>query len=97
MGMNSIVELILFILGFIIAKQIEKNMPDVGEKTVTEKSSDKPLVNIYVEQFKDIYYAWEDDKKFLFQHEDAKEMARMLLKKYPNHEVKINEKVIETC
>ena len=94
MGMNSIVELVLLILGFIIAKQIEKNMPDVGEKNVTEKSSDKPPVNIYVEQFKDIYYAWEDDKKFLFQHEDANEMARMLLRKYPGHELKINEKVI---
>lgn len=92
--MNSIVELILFILGFIIAKQIEKNMPDADEKKVAEKSTEKPLVNIYVEQFKNIYYAWEDDKKFLFQHEDANEMARMLLRKYPGHELKINEKVI---
>ncbi len=95
--MNSIIEVVLLILGFIIAKQIEKNMPDVEEKSITEKSTEKPLVNIYVEQFKDIYYAWEDDKKFLFQHEDANEMARMLLRKYPGYELKINEKVIETC
>ncbi len=93
MDMSNIIELILLILGFIIAKQVEKNMPDVGEKK-KEETSEEPSVNIYVEQFKDIYYAWEDDKKFLFQHEDPSEMARMLLRKYPNHEVKINEKVI---
>jgi len=92
--MNSIIEVVLFILGFILAKHIEKKLPDVVEKNVTEKSSEKPLVNIYVEQFKDIYYAWEDDKKFIFQHEDANEMARMLIKKYPGCELKINEKVI---
>jgi hypothetical protein len=91
--MNSIIELLLFILGFIIAKQIEKNMPDVGEKKMAETAKE-PSVNIYVEQFKDIYYAWEDDKKFLFQHADANEMARMLIEKYPGHELNINEKVV---
>ncbi len=91
--MNSIIELVLFILGFIIVKHIEKKMPDVVEKGFIQ-STEKPLVNIYVEKFKDIYYAWEDDKKFLFQHEDANEMARMLIKKYPGCELNINEKVI---
>ncbi len=94
--MSNIIELILLILGFIIAKQVEKNMPDVGEKK-KEETSEEPSVNIYVEQFKDIYYAWEDDKKFLFQHADANEMAKMLVERYPDQNLKINEKVIESC
>lgn len=94
MDMNSIVELVLFIIGFFIAKHLEKKLPDAVKKDVIEKPIEKPSINIYVEKIRDMYYAWEENKKFLFQHTDADEMAKMLIRKYPNNTVKIEEKVI---
>ena len=90
--MNNIIELILFILGFLLVKHVERNMPDVEEDHPLVKS--KPMIEIYVEKIQNIYYAWEDNKNFLFQHTDANEMARMLIKKYPGKELKINEVVV---
>jgi len=88
--MNAIIEFILFILVTIVMLLIEKNKTSEVEKEPDVKV--KPTIDIYVEQLGDIYYAWENNVKFLFQHEDPNEVAKMLLKKYPNYNLNIHEK-----
>ena len=76
-----------------MAKHVERNLPndDIEQQLLPDR---KPRVNIYVEKMHSIYYAWEDNKHFLFQHNDSSEMAKMLMQKYPNHEVNIEEKLV---
>lgn len=88
--MNAFVEFILFIVVTIALFLIEKNK--IAEAEKEPEVQVKPTIDIYVEQLGDIYYAWENNIKFLFQHEDPNEVAKMLLKKYPNYNLNIHEK-----
>lgn len=88
--MNAFIEFILFIVVTLVLFLIEKNKVDSSEKEPEVKT--KPTIDIYVEQLGDIYYAWENNRQFLFQHEDPNEVAKMLIRKYPNHKLNIYEK-----
>ena len=89
--MNAIIEFILFILVTIVMLLIEKNKTSEVEKEPDVKV--KPSIDIHVVRMGKIYYAWEKDIHFLFQHEDPNEVAKMLLRKYPNYKLNIHEKL----
>lgn len=60
-------------------------------ETKQSNSEQHKNVQVYVEKLNGIYYAWAENKDFLFQHEKAEELARLLLMKYPDHSVEIIE------
>lgn len=88
--MNAFIEFILFLAVTVAIFLMEKSKVDSTKKEPEVKP--KPTVDIYVEQLGDIYYAWENNVKFLFQHEDPNEVAKMLLRKYPDYKLNIYEK-----
>lgn len=92
--MNMILEIILLIIALLASSFLSKRVVEdqVKDEPEEPKVKFKPTIDIYVEQLGDIYYAWENNVKFLFQHEDPNEVAKMLIKKYPNHNLNIHEK-----
>lgn len=91
--MNMILEILGTLLALAFLYLYRNNGKGEGDKEPEVKVKlPQPTVDIYVEKLGDIYYAWENNVKFLFQHEDPNEVAKMLLRKYPNHKLNIHEK-----
>lgn len=89
--MSALFEILSILLGLILVKYIDNTMIAQNEELEEQKAPEKTPVTVYVENMNGIYYAWEDNTKFLFQHEDPDEMAKKLIRRYPKHNLTINE------
>lgn len=91
--MNMLLEIIGTIIALLFLYTQRNKGKERIEDPATPIEKPKPVIDIYVLQIDDIYYAWENNVKFLFQHKDPNEVAKMLIRKYPNHKLNINEKL----
>lgn len=94
--MNLILELIgtLLALAFLyIYRNNGKDKPRVEDS----KEDLRPELRIYCERIHGVHYAWlKESKEFIGQSESPKELATMLLTRYPTkkYNVIIEEKVV---
>ena len=80
--MNILVELISLLIGFVLWALLFRNKEDVEQPKAVN------LVDVYIEQIGEIYYAWHD-KTFMFQTKDTKELVTYIRNKFPNNVIKI--------
>ncbi len=81
--MNIIVEIISLLIGFFLWALLFR-----GKTETEEQPKVANLVDVYIEQIGEIYYAWHD-KTFMFQTKDTKELVTYIRNKFPNNVIKI--------
>lgn len=92
--MNKILEILGMIFAILAIFTLDKE--DKKVKTSEQQSDTRRIIRIYCEKINNINYAWEQDtQKFIGQSDSARELAMMLMNKYPinTYNVIIEEKV----
>lgn len=90
--MNIMLEILMLIFALIFHKKIHETMTENVESTDEAPRVQIPTVKIFTENINGIYYAWKNGVEFIGQSESPRDLARLLITKYPNTELIINER-----
>ena len=79
--MNMILEVLCLVFGILLWAMFKRDRETEQPKAVN-------LVDVHVEKIGEFYYAW-NDKTFMFQTKDTKELVDYIRQKFPNNVIKI--------
>lgn len=91
--MGSIIEIILLVFALIFHKKIVDSMNEAQAiEEPHENTIQRQTVKIMTENINGVYYAWKNGVEFIGQSESPRDLARILVTKYPDTDLIINER-----